>query len=295
MYVLQSIPEGCEFEVVEFPKGSRDELDKVVLKAEKFWSRTAPSNCAEWLEFEKVMPKNDSVLEYVEQYPEVFYVPLLQELFAKILTNEEMVVNARNMNSTKVLINELPIAIAQPVVTWSNRGSNLQEVPFARVLEAPVGSNSNLEAAMVEHNKPIMKPRAASSKKKTKTSAEKMCDLFGGYLETGGNLTFAEYAEKMKKDSSEPTEPKRKRKKKILACEASANLSIPQETAVVDGATNIDINLINNESTAQSRNNEQINNYEQSSDLNIHCNSSDTIKVRFNIIVNIYIIVITII
>jgi hypothetical protein len=73
-----------------------------------------------------------------------------------------------NINDTgdtiKILINDLPIALAQPVVTWRNRGNKVRDAQVARVLVAPSGSMPSLEAAMVEHNKPIEKKQAQRKK-----------------------------------------------------------------------------------------------------------------------------------
>jgi hypothetical protein len=170
MYILRSVPTSLSFEPVGFPKGSRFEFEEVMQKVKRFWGISAPKNVADWIEFEHsaLIPESDSVEQYLQKYPDALYIPLLKELFGKVLTNSEMDVNINdtNDNTIKLLINDLPIALAQPVVTWSNRGNKVRDAQVARVLTAPAGSMPTLEAAMVEHNKPIERKK---NKPKEKT------------------------------------------------------------------------------------------------------------------------------
>jgi hypothetical protein len=121
----------------------------------------------DWIEFESstLIPESDSVDEYLQKYPAALYIPLLKELFGKVLTNDEMDMIINDTGDTiKMLINDLPIVLAQPVVTWSNRGNKVRDAQVSRVLTAPSGSMPSLEAAMVEHNKPIEKKTSPKKK-----------------------------------------------------------------------------------------------------------------------------------
>jgi hypothetical protein len=196
MYILKTVPTTLSFEAVPFVPGSRAEYDNVVDKVKKMWTITAPHNVEEWLDFEKsaCIPESDSVEDHLQKHPGAFYIPLVNELFGKFLTLDEMEVNDTNRTASKFLIRELPVAIAQPVVAWSNRESTLKIPPIARVLAAPAGTQPGLEAAMVEHTKPIQRK---PNKPKQKNKSEAFLDLFSGFMQNGQGLTFPEYAAKM--------------------------------------------------------------------------------------------------
>jgi hypothetical protein len=113
MYILRSVPTSLSFEPVNFPKGSRLEFEGVMKKVNKFWGITAPQNVADWIEFESstLIPESDSVDDYLQKYPAALYIPLLKELFGKVLTNNEMDMNINDTGDTiKMLINDLPSA-----------------------------------------------------------------------------------------------------------------------------------------------------------------------------------------
>jgi hypothetical protein len=96
----------------------------------------------EWLDFEKsaCIPEFDSEEDHLQKHPGAFYIPLVNELFGKFLTVDEMeVMNDTNRTASKFLIRE----------------STLKIPPIDRVLAAPAGTQPGLEAAMVEHTKPI--------------------------------------------------------------------------------------------------------------------------------------------
>jgi hypothetical protein len=200
MYILKTVPTTLSFEAVPFVPGSRAEYDNVINKVKKMWTITAPENVEEWLDFERsaCIPESDSVEDHLQKHPGAFYIPLVNELFGKVLTVDEMEVNETNRTATNFLIRELPIAIAQPVVDWSNRESTVKIPPIARVLSAPAGTQPGLEAAMVEYNKPIQrKPNKPKQKNKTETILE----LFSGFVQNGQGLSFPEYVEKIKEVS----------------------------------------------------------------------------------------------
>jgi hypothetical protein len=202
MYVLTCPPVDTRFVAVNFPKGSREEFDNVMHRVKNFWGSTAPNNVAEWIDFEKtsLIPQNDSVDDYLDKNPEAFYIPLINELFGKIPTDLEFFpVNDTNRSISNALISELPVAIAQPIVTWSKRGSKEKNAQYCRELSAPSGSNPNLEAAMVDHNKPVVRRTRAL---KEKSNSEKILDVFHNYMQSGQDVTFAEFAKTLKEVSA---------------------------------------------------------------------------------------------
>ena len=60
-------------------------------------------------------------------------------------------------------------------------------------------SNPNLEAAMVDHNKPVVRRTRAL---KEKSNSEKILDLFHNYMQSGQDVTFAEFAKTLREVSA---------------------------------------------------------------------------------------------
>jgi hypothetical protein len=239
MYILNCPPSDSTFVPVSFPKGSRTEYENLLLKVNKCWGTTAPETVQEWYNFEPtaLIPESDSVETYLNKHPTAFYIPLLEELFNKTMAVDEMEVNETNRNSTKVLINELPVAIAQPVVAWSNRGEKANDAQVARTLSAPSGSMPNLEAAMAQHNKTIERKKRQP---KEKTAVETLTELFNGYTKNGENGTFLEYADKVNKEKKTVQSKFKKIKQK------PTKTLIMQAIAVDDVDTNYIIDDNNN-------------------------------------------------
>jgi len=143
---------------VAFPKGSSDIFDAVMYKIKTFWNKNAPENVNEWIQFKTLesIPDTDSIEDYLNQHPQSFYIPLENELFRKVLSQDDMRDQYKNTcNSTQKLINELPVTIAQPIVSWSNRGNKIKGATRARELVETSEQTTQHEAAIVEHTKPI--------------------------------------------------------------------------------------------------------------------------------------------